>query len=89
MGDGVVRCRLRIKRREMLEGRGGARAENVAAFVIFKDDHDDMRDPRNISRRSGAPRTRDDDDGDENNDHDQSDPHDHTLLGRLQAHEGS
>ena len=61
MGDGVVRCRLRVRRCEMLEGRSGARAENVAAFVIFKHDHDDMRDPRNIRRGSGAPRTRNDD----------------------------
>ena len=86
MGDGVVRCRLRIHRREMLEGRGGARAENVAAFVIFKDDHDDMRDPRNIGRGSGAPRTRDDDHCDKDNDTTKSDPHDDTLMGACGKH---
>ncbi len=68
MGDGVVGSCLRIRRREMLERGGVARAEDVVAFVILEHDHDDVRDSWNIRSRSGALRTSDDDGRDADND---------------------
>jgi Ferritin-like domain len=50
MGNGVVGGRLRVRRRELFESWGCARAENVAALVVLKDDHDRMREPRDAGR---------------------------------------
>jgi hypothetical protein len=53
MGNRVVGRRLRVPRRELIEFWSCARAENVAALVVLKDDHDRMRKPANVGGRPG------------------------------------
>jgi len=50
MGNGVVGRRLCVRRRQPFEGWGFGGAKNVSAFVVLKDDHDRMREPRNAGR---------------------------------------
>ena len=52
MGDGVVCCRLRVRRCELFEFWGCARAENVGAFVVLEDDHTRERRFQNVYEES-------------------------------------
>src|SRR5229473_1697337 len=80
MRNRVVGRRLRIRRRELFEGWGCARAEDVAAFVVLEHDHDGMHEPRNADGRRGIQGTCEHHGGGDGSEQRKNEAHDDKLV---------